>query len=921
MSESLSSTFVYALSSIYKSEFLNFINTEREISYVENTDYSAAIDISYPEFSKYISDIRFKNSYFTFLTSVSRLSSYFNSLQGFGGNYYGSRMQDFTVKYDWIINNFTTTASAYEDTQFLGIMDREANFNFIPLKSKISINNEQYSTVDNYKFYEKIYDINDSLFLQFRVDKIPVEIFPDRYNTVFNSYNVSARYINDTEFVKNGGIGGNCPLNSDVILFDTSEYGKYTNNGPNNINSFNNGTLLCLWLSSQTVEPDSQKIWMERWYDPNTVTNGNAFISQKNNSTNSLTYIFDIPSTKILSPKEKFVYLRYGNQRNRTFVNSISSNLKIHFDGWSKNFKSVDESVQGYVVGNYPLSSTNLNLDGTIHAHIPPEDPLFVEKDLTLGIWANSFNWKFNVDSQFFGNFNNESGYGLFYNTGVPNNLISIPTKSNNLFALNYKGFKVFEKDLKNDLALSSINIEYIKTDLFGNRWLYDSENQHVYKVENDDLVINKIDLPINAQITKIDCNSNNEVYLFDNFNKALSAFDADGILLSTQNVSSHFNTFEIDKNDNVILDSAEFITVNSYNEVVKIVGSTLLVNNERVLHLTDKPTTIRIDSENNIWILLKNQIIKTDPKGELLFTKTIDVGFTDYSAEMGFVKIFKNSLEEIQLWIIFNSGKYIVILDLNGRIVKRIDLVPLFVGNQCSQFQLNIQGDFCGFDSRRKYEIVNDKPISPFNPAFSVKVSLTNGISKKIVQVHSSTEFVDQWTHVAFSIENKLNSTVIKLFVDGRLQNSKTISGNYRIDYSYRSTPFIIGGISGKLGAKNLEKSIVDVGYFIGQINDIRLYDRVLNDYEIMNLALYRYYTDWRSSFVYMSVPPITMVEEIDTFHLNRYKGFKSNYFNVKIGNFTDDEKVQEVVRQYITSEIDNWVPANTILNSIKFE
>lgn len=921
MSEPLSSTYVYALSSFYKSEFLNFVNHEREISYVENTNYSAEIDISYPEFSKYITDLSFRDSYYTFLTSVSRLSSYFNSLQGFGGNYYGSKMQDFTAKYNWILNNFTLTASAYEDTQFLGIMDRESNFNFIPLKSKISINDEQYSTIENYKKYEKIYEHNDSLFLQFQIDKIPVEIIPDRYNTIFNSYNVSATNINNTEFIKNGGIGGNCPLNSDVIFFDTSEYGKYTNNGPNNINSFNNGTLLCLWLSSQTVEPDSPKIWMERWYDPNTVTNGNAFISQKNNTTDSLTYIFDVSSTKVLSPKEKFVYLRYGGQRNNTFVNSLSSNLKIHFNGWSKNFTSVDQTVQGYIIGNYPLSSRELNLDGTIHAHIPPEDPLFVDKDLTLGVWANSVDWKFNVDSQLFGNFNNESGYGIFYNTGVPNNLISIPTKSNNLFALNYKGFKVFEKDLKNDLALSSINIEYIKTDLFGNRWLYDSENQNIFKIENDDLVITKIDLPSNAEITKIDCNSNNEVYIFDNFNKSLSSFDADGTLLGSQSVSSNINIFEIDKNDNILLDAAEFITVNSLNQVIKIVGSTLLVDNERVLHLTDKPTSIRIDSENNIWILLKNQIIKTDPKGELLFTKTIDVGFTDYSAEMGFVKIFKNSLEEIQLWIIFNSGKYIVILDLNGRIVKRIDLVPLFVGNQCSQFQLKIQGDFCGFDSRRKYEIINDKPISPLNPAFSVKLSLTNGISKKIIQAHSSTETVDQWTHITFSVENQLNKTVVKLFVDGRLQNSKIVNGNYRIDYSYKSTPFIIGGISGKLGAKNLEKSIVDVGYFVGQINEIRLYDRILNDYEIMNLALNRYYTDWKSSSLYLSVPPIRMVEQIDTLHLNRYKGFKSNYFNIKIKNFTNDEIVQNVVRDYIINEISNWVPVNTILNSIKFE
>lgn len=921
MAEPLSATFVYALSSIYKSETINFINPERQINYIEQTDYSQYIDISFPEFSKYISSVCFKDSYFLFLTSVSRLSSYINSLQGYGGEYYGSRMKEFTTKYNWTINNFTQTLTSFEDSQFLGIMSREGDFNLIPLKNKISINNEQYSTTENYKIYEKIYCDNNSVFLQFKIDKIPIEIFPDQYNLIFNSYNVSAVNINNTEFIKNGAFGGNCPLNSDVIFFDTSEYGKYTNNGTSNINLYNNGTLLCLWLSSQTPEPDSPKIWMERWYDPNTVTQGNAFIAQKNFSTNSLSYIFDVPSTKIFSEKEKLTYLRYGRLRNNTFINSLSSNLEISFTRWNQRFTSDDKSVEGYIVGDYPLSSTVLNLNGSIHAHIPPEDPLFVEKDLTVGLWANASNWNKNVDAQFFGNFNNESGYGLFYNTGVPNNLISIPTKSNNLFSLNYKGYKVFEKDLKNDLGLSSLNIEYIKTDLFGNRWMYDSSNHKIYKIENDDLVITSIETPQNANITKIECNSNNEVFVFDNFNKNLSSFDSNGEWLTTTPVSSYINIFEIDKDDNVFFDSAEFLTVNSQNQKIKVVGSTLSIDDERVLHLTDKPTSIRIDSFDNIWLLTKNQIVKTSSTGELLFTKTLELPFTEYSAEMGFVKKFKDYSEEIELWIIFNSGKYIAILDQNGRIVKRIDLVPLFVGNQCSQFQLNILGDFCGFDSRRKYEIVDGKPISPSNPAFSVKLSLTNGITKKIVQVHSSTKTADRWTHLAFTLENKKDQSIVSLFVNGRLANSETIEKNYFIDYSYKSTPFIIGGISGKLGAKNLEKSIVSTGFFTGQISDIKVYNKAFNSYEILNLGLNRFYTQWEPISFYIKTPPITMVEEVDSFHLNRYKGFKSNYFNVKIKNFTNDEKLRVLMENYIRQEISKLIPANTILNDVKFE
>lgn len=921
MSSPLSSTFVYALSSIYKCETLNFINLDREISYDEDTDFSLSLDLSYPNFSKYITSLNFKENYFTFLTSVSRLSSYVNSLQGFDGNYYGSRMQDFTIKYNWVLNNFVHSISAFEDTQFLGIADLEGNFNLLPLKTKISINDSQFSTVNNYKTYEKIYDYNDSLFLQFKINKLPIDIVPDEYNLIFNSYNVSAKSVNDVNFFTEGAHGGNCPLNSDILLFDSSEYGKYTNNGTANNNTVNNGTLLCLWLSSQNPLPDSPKIWMERWYDPKTVTQGDALIATKLTSSN-FTNIVDLSSSKIFSEKEKVIFQKYGPERNTTFINTLSSNLRLHFSNWNRNFSSEIGNVNGYVVGNYfSLDNTTLKLDGKTHAHVPPEPELFVENDLSVSLWAKCDDWKNNIDSQFFGNFNSETGYGLFYNTGTPNNLITIPTKSNNIFALNYKGYKVFEKDIKNDVGLSALNIEYLKTDSFGNRWLYDSANNSIFKLENDDLIIKSISLPNNSKITKMDCNSNNELVIFDYSTRTLSAFDANGQFLQVISTNNSVNTFEIDNNDQIILESAELTSLNSKNQIVKIVGSTLIINNVKVLFLTDKPTTLKLDSSDNIWMLIDNRIIKTDPNGQLLFDKSLDLNFTDFDAEMGFVKDYKRFSEQLYLWIIFNKGKYIVVLDSNGRIAKRLDLVPLFIGNQCADFQLGIKGDFCGFDSRRKYESVNNKSISQKNPAVSVKLGMTNGISKKIVQLHSSSENLDGWTNISFSTKNIKDQTIIDFYMNGIVKGRKVLSGNYFIDYGYKSTPFIVGGISGKLGAKNLEKSTTNLGFFAGEISDIRVYNRTLNDFEIKSLSLHKHYNYWNPVTFYLDCPPITMFEEIDSFHINRYKGFKSNYFNVKIKNFTSDENIKPLMEKYIREIINQYVPSYTSLLEVKFE
>jgi hypothetical protein len=922
MSIALSSlTFLYPFLSVYQPDNLNFINSERGLNIPLSTIETADVLLNFEQFNNRIKDISFSKDYYCFLTDFSNLSSYFNSLTQFSSISCGYDMKEILTKYDWTKNNFSQNTTGYNYTQFLGIVDKDLNFNILPLKTKYSINNDLYSDTENYREYQKIYDSGDSLFLQFKTDKIPFILEPDKYSLLFNSYNITSCYINDADFINNGAVGGDCPLNSDVIFFEQNEYGSYNNNGPENVNSFNNGTLLCLWLSSQTVEPSSNKIWAERWYDPNTVTEGNAFITQKNTLSSSFSYISDIPSNKILSEKEKLTYLRYGPKRNETFVNSFSSNLQIYFKNWDKNFSSEVNGISGYVVGNYPKSSDSLILDGSIHGHVPPEDNMYIENNLSVGLWAYADDWSVNNDSQFFGNFYNESGYGIFYNTGTTNNLISIPTSSHNLYALNYKGYKVFEKDLKNDLGLSGLAIDYVKTDLFGNRWLYDSYNHNIYKIENDDLAVQTISLPSNSNITKIDCDSNNNIYFLDNYSKTISSVNSFGEFLSSGSIPSYQDIFEIDLNNNVVVDSAEFLTFNSLNQPVKMLGPTLYINNNRVLHLTDKPQALKLDLYDNVWILFKDQIIKTDSKGTLLLRKTINLSFTNTDAEMSFVKNYSGNKEVINLWIIFNKGKQIIVLDLDGNVVKRIDLINLFIGRLCQDFDLNVTGDFSGFDSKRKYERVNSNPITPKNPAFSVRAELTCGTDRKLLRMDYPAISARGWNHLAFTIENFRNLTIAKFYVNGRVVQTQSFAKNYKIDYQYRSTPFIIGGISGKLGAKNIEKAIVKNGYFIGEVDEIRIYKDALNSFQILNLYLNSRYDKWQPISFYIKTPEITMIEEIDTFHLNRYKGFKSNYFNIRIKNFSDNPALQNLVENYINANISSFVPANTQLNKVMFD
>jgi len=921
MSILLSSVAISSLSSCFSSGNLQFINDKRQTNYKQLSASLSGLQIKYPDFSKYIKNIHFDKNYYLFLTQKSELSSYLNTYKTFSSNSYGFDMNQINVMYNWFTNNFSTNFSCINTTQFLGIVDSDLNFNICPLKTKLSVDDSQYSVNSDYRDYQKIYNINNSLYLQFKVNKTPFAVYPDEYNLIFNSYSVLSSNIQNTSFVQNGAIGGDGPLNSDVIFFEQNEYGNYTNNGPNNINQVNNGTLLCLWLSSQTSHPSSNKIWMERWYDPNTVTQGQAFISQKNTLSSSFTYVVDVSSSKIISEKEKLIYLRYGKERNNTFINSFSSNLIAEFKNWDKNFSSTVNGISGYIIGDYPKKTETFVLYGTNHAHIPSVEQIFTETDFTVSLWANCNQWKNNNDSQFFGNYNNNTGYGIFYNTGTSNDLISIPTSSNNIFSLNNKGFKVFEKDVKQDLGLSSLNIEYIKTDLFGNRWLYDGFNKKIYKLENDDLLIKTIDLPLNSNIVKIDCNSNNEIFALNTTNNTISSFNYEGKFLTSTSITPNKNNFCIDLQDNIVTTFSNYIDVNSNNDIITLDGGAVSVNNIKKFYLPSLPNSFKIDLENNLWFLINNTLYKIDSYGTLLFKKDLPLPFINKNSEMCFVKSYVDNIEKIYLWIILNEQKRVLILDQNGDFFKNIDLTKLFVGNNCSYMSIDVRGDFSGFDNKRKFEVVSNKCISPKNPYITVRANLKCGDYNKIVRLHYSVDELDEWSNLSFSVKNTKESTILKLYINGLLKETKTISGVYRINYGYRVSPFIIGGNSGKLGAKNLEKSIVKNGYFIGEMDDIRIYNSVLNDFKIFNLSINNHYDRWKPINMYVDCPATTFIEEVNDFYINRYKGFKSNHFNIRIKNFTDNPDLQQLILDYIKSNINDFIPANTILNDIIFE
>lgn len=920
MSVVLSSISVSSLSSVYKSDEFNFINNNRDVNFVEMTHHTSAFDVSYPQFSQLIEHVTFNNSYGAFLTNTTTLSAILNTNTPFIDHYEGLNPITTNVKYDSFLNNFSISTSAKNETQFVGIHDYDLNLNILPLKNKKDIDSREFSFDSNYRDYQKIYTFDDSVFLQFKATRQPVEIKPDEYFCLYNSYNVASSHLSAYGFEINA-VAGDRPLNSDNIYFENVKFDARNDNGPNRSVGIENGTMLCVWLSSETPESSASKVWMERWYDPNTTTQGEAYITQTNIVSTSFSNIVDIPCDKIISEKEKIIYQRFGPNKNSNLVKSLSTNLVAEFESLKGDFVSSVGDLSGYTIGGFEDIDNYVQFDGSGHAHIPSEDQLLIKNDINVNLWSKSKDWKTNNDSQLFGNYFNESGYGIFYNTGVPDNLISIPTSGNSVFALNNKGFKVFEKELKNDIGLSAMSVDYIKTDIFGNRWIYDSYNNLLFKIENDDLVVKTIELPDTTVVEKLECNSNNDLMVFDSSNKTLSSFNSQGTFLEETAAASYQDNFDVDLNDNVVFDFADYIVHDSQNRKIKVLGPTLSIDDQKVIFFNDKPDSIRLDVEDNIWVLIKNKIIKLDKNAQVLFSKTLDVAFTDMDAEMCFVKSYFQGQETTNLWIVFNKGKFIYILNEDGRVIKKIDLQNIFIGKNCATFNINIIGDFTGYDNKRKFEKIENDFISPNNSTCTSRVCLKCGDSLKISQIHYPTKYLKDWNNFNLKVENVENTTQVSFYINGYLVGRNTYDGVYQINYNNNTVPFIVGGNSGKLGAKNLEKTQLTEGYFKGAIDDIRVYNKALNEYEIKNLAKNKHFDKWESFHTYLHIPETTFLEEIDTFHINRYKGFKSNYFDIKIKNFSDNIDVQNLLKTYIRNNIHKFIPAYCSLNRIVFE
>lgn len=109
-----------------------------------------------------------------------------------------------------------------------------------------------------------------------------------------------------------------------------------------------------------------------------------------------------------------------------------------------------------------------------------------------------------------------------------------------------------------------------------------------------------------------------------------------------------------------------------------------------------------------------------------------------------------------------------------------------------------------------------NDRNIN-LNRDGSITARIYDGSSRTVSSLTRLS--AGQWTHIAITS----NGTYLRLYVNGYLQNSINAG---RAITNYSTPELVLGQATGS------------AGYFRGQINDVRMYDRVLSDNEIAVLS-----------------------------------------------------------------------------------
>lgn len=581
------------------------------------------------------------------------------------------------------------------------------------------------------------------------------------------------------------------------------------------------------------------------------------------------------------------------------------------------------------------FSTPVFELDGTRFINVGSDEKLYPESEFTIAGYVDVNDWKNAVSSQIMGNFYGQ-GFGLFYNSGVETNTLTLVECSTGIVMnLNTSGKSFFQRQIN----APGINPTTYAIDQNSTRYIVDNENHKIHVLDSDSVTLRVIDLPDISDIITSDVDGDNRLWLMDHATRHLYLYNTLGDLLEATPYPPTHNNFIINHDGNPITrctNEETKMATDCAGNIYHLHGNNLYKNDVIFYHINPSVSYFNIDSNDNIWIAYnENRMLKIKTDGTFIFDKIFhqlrlcrreydlckpqNLQFFRERTAMTFsreptVTGFRNFT-----WILLKDYNYLIKLDDTGRQLKCVFLPDILDISKFDDLDIS-KINFCSISEMSDYSAnkrFSSSCDSGLRPLIEGKVVVESSCGQ-ISNINLSFDVSDLRAgkhHLALTFNG--NTGESKLIIDGTVVDSSSQKGS--VFYRYK-TPFLIGSRSGKFNALPLEQGVANPVYFIGLVSDLRFYKTALTAGTIQAITtdeIIPQDINWNIELE----NDRSYVEQIDRFFLHKPPPYKSNKFNLIIKNLGVGIDAQEFIEDKIRQDIDELKPTNTELYKIIWE
>lgn len=730
--------------------------------------------------------------------------------------------------------------------------------------------------------------VSDTTLQTFPCDKVTYFHYP----LIATSNPLSA-----SNLIQCGAVASNIPYRADKIWKKMANYSSSSIWGNAQPVGKQTGVWLCAWLSGNMLELSATPIWMDRWYNPGYMDAENAmFVSQPLSGI-----ITDIPSEMIFDAGCWYKYFHVGNTHNESIVNSLTgsnnTHLKLRLDDWSENTLDQSPYNNTSIIENYTPSCISIKgvntrerpndnalfVTDNQHCHVLHNSSYSLSGDFSYSVWVKPETWN-NIQGYNIVSKNFRGGWGLKSDNGFYTPTMTLLNRTGNMLCLNTEGQSLKYHQLPSPSEPKAVVID---SNLFG--WVLDNGvyqgYKHLYKIDYNGDIRDSIQFNASETLKHLAIDGNDNLWVLAN--GSVSGFDSYlGNLITSFPTSIANNYIDLSLINQVSCYTSSFTFDNSGNFLSA--GS-----NE----------TFAYQSDDSIWVLSgANLFYKKDLTGTVLLSGNVGISTALSGRNLNFTREFTNGISTDYVWMIQEADQALFKYDTDGNLVTRINLSEY-------DFSPYIIGDFTGYQRNRKFDYVHYNKIPQIQSEVFLNSTPLSG--NKYTLSIPVTEISNDWHMFTFTF----NQSSINLYMDSVLRDSQTFSEKMYINYSY-DNPLILGLNTGKLISLDEELFLKNM-YFTGSIDDLRIYDVVLNNSDIRHIYFSKF--DFKDLNWNMPTGDQSYLEEIERFFKFKMSGCKSPYYNIKLINLQiTDLATREVIENIIKKTIKKVAPAYSELYKI---